>query len=145
MGESIHIIHVNSASSSETYKNNAAHDFKIRLPELISLEPVGDWYCCVKQCSIGFHFPAPLYLCTDICHDSVAGEKKLPVLRVIHQRTLVVYNTCVYVPVKVRDVSELRIYLIRTRDYKPPGYNVSSQPPVTHLTLEFRRGFQRPP
>lgn len=80
MGESNHIVHLNSASFSQTYKDNNAHDFKVRLPELISLEPVGEWYCCVKQCSVGFHFSAPLYLSSDICHDSVAGEKKTPCL-----------------------------------------------------------------
>jgi len=140
MGERVHILHLNSSSSEQTYSDNRVEDFRFHLPVPLTLEPVGDWFCCIRQCSFGFAFPGPLYLCCDICQDSIAGERKLPVLRVVHQRTGVVYTTCLYVPVKIGYISELRIFLVRTRDYKPPEYSTTGKP--THVTLEFVRGLQ---
>ena len=138
MAAGLHILHLNSEASRESYKNNRVEDFRCRLPDRLVLDPAGEWYACLRQCSFGFAFTrSPLYLCCDICDDSIAGERKLPVLRVVHQRVGVFYNTCLYVPVKVRDLAEIRIYLLKTIDYGFPGYTDSNP---TYLTLELRRG-----
>lgn len=138
MAEDLHILHLNSEASRGTYRDNTVENFRCRLPERLILEPAGEWYACLRQCSFGFNFTqSPLYLCCDICHESTAGERKLPVLRVVHQRVGVVYNTCLYVPIRARDFAEIGIQLLKTTDHKFPGYS-SSKP--THLTLELRKG-----
>lgn len=142
MSERVHIVYLNSASSSDTYTENRVEDFTVRLAQPLQLDPLGEWFCCIKQSSFGFSFPGALYICCDACVESTAGSRLLPVLRVVHKRQEVIYNNCIYVPLKVRDIAELRIYLLRTRDYNPPGYSKDRAvtPVPTHLTLEFRRG-----
>jgi hypothetical protein len=140
MDERVHIVYLNSAETSKTYSEDRAVDFTIRLPQSLQLEPVGDWYCCLRQCSFGFAFPAPLYVCCDAVTESSAGTRRLPVLRVVHRRREVIYSNCMYVPVKVRDIPALRVYLLRTTDYAPPTFEKETAP--THFTLEFRRGLR---
>jgi hypothetical protein len=138
MEQRIHTVYVNSAASSETYSENTSDDFVVRLAEPLRLDPVGEWFCCLRQCAFGFTFPSPLYVCCDAVGESSAGTRRLPVLRVVHKRQEVIYSNCLHVPVKVRDISALRIYLLRTKDYAHPEYTRVRV--ATHLTLEFRRG-----
>lgn len=140
MNERVHIVYLNSAAFSETYTDNRVEDFTVRLARPLQLNPIGDWYCCLKQSSFGFSFPGPLYVCCNLCVESTAGSRQLPVLRVVHKRQEVVYSDCLFVPLKVRDITEFRIYLLKTKDYTPPGYSRENSPVPTHMTLEFRRG-----
>lgn len=135
MDERTHLVYLNSGISSE---RDRADDFTVILPEQLRLEPVSEWYCCLRQCAFGFAFPGPLYVCCDAVAESSAGTRRLPVLRVVHRRQEVHYSNCLYIPVKVRDIPALRIFLLRTTDYAAPSYRKESI--ATHLTLEFRRG-----
>lgn len=140
MNRRLHVVYANSASSSNYHPENRIDDFTLSLAQPLQLDPVGEWFCCLRQCAFGFSFPGPLYVCCDVCEESTAGSKRLPVLRVVHQRKEVIYSNCLYVPLKVRDISQLRIYLLRTVDYAPPGYDSTKTVGPSHLTLEFRRG-----
>lgn len=134
-----HVLHVNSSASRGTFTDNTPSDFRIRLPERLTLEPAGRWYVCLKQCAVGFSFSkSPLYLCCDLSVDIPCGEIKLPVLRLIHQKKAGLYEPCLYLPVKQREVEEIRFYLLKALDNKPPGFSESSVG-TTYLSLELVR------
>ena len=140
----VHLLHLNSSSSKDTYPENKAEDFVCRLPEPLLLNPVGEWYACLRQCWFGFQFTdSPLYVCCDACCDVITGERKLPALRTVHQKVGVFYDSCLYVPVKTTYLNEFRFYLLKTIDYSKPLRTTSpsgkSDPKPTHLTLELRR------
>ena len=137
----VHLLHLNSSSSRETYPENEVVDFVCRLPESLLLEPAGEWYACLRQCQFGFQFnDSPLYVCCDVCTDIITGERKLPALRTVHQRVGVFYDSCLYVPVKSTYLNQIRFYVLKTVDYSKPrrSPSVKSAKP-THLTLELRR------
>jgi hypothetical protein len=69
----------------------------------------------------------------------VAGEKRLPVLRVVHQKVGVFYETCLYVPLKVNYLNELRIYVVKTTNYQRPGIQEGKKAKPTQITLELKR------
>ena len=142
-GEQVHILHVNSESSAETYSGNKPEDFVCKLPQTIVLEPTGEWYACLRQCSFGFPFTqSPLYVCCDVCSDVITGERKLPALRVVHSKTGSFYDSCLYVPIKATYLDRLRFYVLRTADFKKPrSGRTTSEKPVkpTHFTLELKR------
>jgi len=141
MERSVHILHLNSSAGIGTSTSSSPHDFIVQLPEALSLDPIGEWFCCLKQCYLGFNWSYPLYLCCSLCSETIAGDRKLPVLRVIHKKEVVIYDDCLYLPIRVRDIDQLQIYFLRTKDYLPPSYSgVRHREPVaTHLTLELRR------
>ena len=67
-------VYLNSAASHETFPENTSASFTQLLPERISLDPPGEWYCRLTSCNLGF---APLkahYLLCDCSSESVAGE-----------------------------------------------------------------------
>ncbi len=140
MAERRHIVlHLNSSTATKTFSK--PHDFTVTLPEELILEPVGEWSCCLRQIYLGFKVPFPIYLCCSACSEVVSGDRKLPVLRVLHKKEVTSFNDCFYLPVRVRDLSEIRLYCLRTKDYQFPKYSTerSREPTPTHLTLEFRR------
>jgi len=139
MAESVHVLHFNSFSSIESHPGNELRDFVCRLPQPLVLEPLGEWYACLKQCSFGFVFSDALYVCCDLCSDVIAGERRLPVLRVVHQQVGVYYDSCLYIPVKTSYLNELRFYLVKTKDYSKPGYTETSKQKPTNITLELKR------
>ncbi len=145
MEQSVHIVHLNSNSSFDVYEDNTAVDFTVKLCETLSLEPLGEWYCSLKQCYLGagFTFSYPVYACCPLVAESFAGDRRLPTLRVIHAKKLTVFDDSVYLPVRVRDVEEVRLYFLRTSDYRPPkskGREVrAAESFASHCTLEFRR------
>lgn len=143
MERSVHILHLNSLASEQSSSDaKSASDFTVKLPETISLSPVGDWFCSLKQCYLGFSWSYPLFVCCDLCEESVGGERKLPILRVIHKKEATVYDDGLSIPIIKRDIDRVRIYFLKTIDYQPPNYRVERarmQAP-THVTLELKRG-----
>ena len=141
MAETTHILHFNSDSSKASNPGNDPRDFVCRLPQPLVLESAGDWSACLRQCSFGFQFgDSPLYVCCDVVSDVVAGERRLPVLRVVHQKIGVFYDTCLFIPLKVNFLSELRFYVVKTSNYKRPGFDSARKKiKPTHFTLELKR------
>lgn len=145
MDEEVDILHVNSRTSEEIHPENRPHDFTVHLPRSLTLDPLGEYYLGVRQVYLGFTLSYPVYLCISICNSTIAGDELLPVLRVLHKKQSQYFNECLYVPIRVRDVSEIRVYFLRTLDYKPPSYTSprierARVQVATHVTLEIRRG-----
>ena len=139
----MHILYLNSSVEADSGASEDVRpdDFTLRLPEVLRLEPLGEWFCCLKQCYLGFNLSYPLYLCCSFCSESFAGERKLPVLRVIHKKEVVVYDDCLYIPIRVRDIDQVRVYFLKTIDFLPPNYKdkrARLRTP-THITLELSR------
>jgi hypothetical protein len=129
-------INLDSASYLEAYENNNNKQFVAVLPESINLDPVGDWYCALISSKLGFRATKPYYLCCDLCHESQCGDLKLPTLRLVYTQVVVQYHPLLFVPVKVRQFREVKIFLRRA-----DGAGVKSgSPGVTYCTLAFVRG-----
>ncbi len=139
--DQVFLVHLNSAVAQSGFSENVPEDFTCLLPEVLDLDPVGSWYICLKDCSVGFDVTRPVYVCCDICQESIAGDSKLPVLKVIYGKKALPQETCYQVPIKASQVGQIRIYLLRARDLAPPGY--SGKGSATYVTLEIRRGLQR--
>ncbi len=139
MEQRTHILHLNSDTA--TKYSSKPHDFTVVLSEELTLEPVGEWYCMLKQSYLGFKVAYPLYLCCSVCSETLAGDRRLPVLRVVQKKEVSTYQDCLYLPVRVRDLDEIRLYCLRTKDYRFPSYKSdrAREPTATHVTLEFRR------
>ncbi len=144
MAQRRHIVHLNSSTAIKS--SSKPHDFTVTLPEELSLEPLGEWWCCLKQSYLGFKVAYPIYLCCSVCGETFAGDRRLPVLRVVQKKEVSTYDDCFYMPVRVRDLSEIRLYCLRTKDYNFPKYQTERgrDPTATHVTLEFRRITEQP-
>ena len=73
-------VHLSSKDSQEYFPNNEIHHFTVKLPEVINLG--GPWE--VTLCDV--IYPAAktsqvISVLTDICNDSIVGDRKLPLLR----------------------------------------------------------------
>ena len=55
----------------------------------------------------------PLFLCSDLCIESITNTQTLPVLRRLEQKT-VTPITVTYVPLKVQDFDTIRFYICNT-------------------------------
>lgn len=130
-------IYLSSADSLSSYPDNRALDFNTLLPERIQLES-GGWRCGLTQLvlphtpgNVGTDGEVPLYLCCNICDDSIVGEKKLPVLaRVTENHTEPSHVT--YVKLRTRALSTVRVYLTDRH-----GAPASLRGGTSYCTLQF--------
>lgn len=106
-------IYLSSDDSPLHFPSNTAWDFTTQLPERMHLE--GEWQCGLLE----VHLPEvdsdqALYLCSDMCSDSIVGEKKLPVLgRVTGGLTQPSHVT--YAKTRTRLLSSIRLYIVDGR------------------------------
>ena len=133
MDESFHVF-LCSADGEEGLDH--PWDFTVRLPTRLQLN--GDqWWCSLIELTVQTDPSFPLYLCSDVCYDSIAGSRSLPVLSRISQPHTEAANL-VFVKVKTSELSSIRLYLIEaiTGDF---ATNVRG---CTYCTLRFtKHGF----
>ena len=134
MDREVHTVHLHSTSSTSVYEENYCWDFTTVLPRVIVLDSVDEWCCSLVQCYTP-KFVKPLYLCSNICEDSVAGQRRLPVLRVLYSSKTQFDEGCCPVPVRFREISTIRIFLQRADGEVPE----TKTKVVTHCTLQLHR------
>lgn len=105
MENSFHM-YLSSEDSRQTFPLNSAVNFSCLLPERLQLTNRG-WWCALLELRLPAAVDEPLYLCSNICNDSVA---KLPILARIGAQ-LTQPNHVVYVPVKIKELSVVQLYL----------------------------------
>ena len=125
-------IYLSSGDSLDSFPDNEPGDFRVQLPQRVYLAE-GKWWCGVAQLEIPENPKEPLYLCSNICMDSITGDFKLPVLRRIRGKVTQPTNV-IYVPVKGRELSTIRIFIRSLR-----GEAVSFASQTSYCTLRFYR------
>ena len=97
-----------SSKSSAEYPENSASDFTVQLPKTIS----GVQECGILEVRLPSSPSKPLFVCTDLCEDSIVNSKSLQVLRRVPLKT-VIPHLVTYVPLRVQSFDKIRIYIIQ--------------------------------
>lgn len=97
-----------SSKSSAHYPENTAADFTVQLPKNIS----GVKDCGVVEVKLPVVPKSPLFICTDLCVESITNSKTLPVLRQLGQKTFLP-SFITYVPLRVQSFDTIRIYICK--------------------------------
>ena len=116
-----------NSNPSRHYPDNTASDFTIQLPQtILGIHELG-----VIEVKLHATPKNALFLCSDLCRESIINDHTLPVLRRLEQKT-VTPTTVTYVPLKVQDFDTIRFYVSNSSG-KPE--NLAGE---TRLTLHLR-------
>lgn len=97
-----------SSKPSVSYPDNTAADFTIQLPRTIS---------DVKECGVvEVKLPSTpqktLFLCSELCVESITNSRTLPILRRVGQKTFSP-NFITYIPLRAYSFDTLRLYICK--------------------------------
>ena len=120
------------------HPNDNANDFTIELPFELQLK--GNWYCGLTEVEFKTkEANKRIYLCTDICQDSVVKKRQMPVLPSISlkkKQVNEIYNPARYVQISRDSLRKLRIYL-RDEDLKPTSFEGATLMCTLHLVKQW--------
>lgn len=129
MEDVVHM-YLSSEDSRKSFPSNTSSNFRCLLPERLQLTE-GKWRCALLELRLPEPVQQPLYLCSNICEESIAGEFKLPILARIDGE-LTQPNHVIYILVKTKELSVIEIYL-----YDRNGRPVSFSSGMSYCTLRF--------
>lgn len=125
-------IHLCSNDSMDSFPLNKPHDFTLNLPERIQFK--GDeWSCAVVELILPSELNETAYLCTNVCQESIIGQRRVPVLRRITSAHTEPSHV-IRVPLKTNELSVLRLYLEHH-----DGSKVSLSSGTSYATLHFSK------
>lgn len=113
MAES-HYLFVSNEDSKLTHPGNTPDDFTVELPRPLNLD--GHWVCGLKEIYVSNKVnTGKVYVCTDLCQESLVCDTYTPVLRVIHKAvatrdTALTFDDPYYVKVQRERLQRLRIF-----------------------------------
>ena len=116
-----------SSKVTTSHPENTASDFTVQLPRTLS----GKKECGIVEVRLPASRKNPLFVCADLCAESVVNNKTLPVLRRVAQKTFLP-SFITYVPLRVQDFHTVRIYIC-----KESGEPINLQG-ETKVTLHLR-------
>lgn len=125
-----HTRHIYLSSRDPAFPENSPSNFRCLLPERMQLSGA-NWWCCLLELRIPENISEPLYLCSDACLESIVGQKKLPVLGMIGGK-ITQPNHVTYIPVKVKDISIIRLYICDSL-----GHPVSFSSGTSYCSIRF--------
>ena len=129
-----------STHSPKIHAGNTPYDFRVQLPRPLSLP--GYWSVSLTEFTLKLSKSIPadkgpaLYVCSDLCDDTVVGERELPLLRRAYTRksTNITYKNPYEVPLRVGHFGDVHVN-IRDDDNEPASFLTGE---VT-VTLVFKR------
>jgi hypothetical protein len=79
-----HYLFLASSDSKEFYPENIPSQFIVQLPHILQLQ--GDWFCALRSFDYRGDtvLPPELYICSDICEDSIVRNTQTSVLQYIN-------------------------------------------------------------
>ena len=126
-------VHLSSRDSMQYFPRNNTSRFTVKLPEILHLN--GQWE--VALCEIGLPKAKPqpkkLLVCSEICNESIIGEKRLPLLRVVTGKIPASFRTLQYIPVRPQDIERITLYIASAT-----GAQVSFDQGECSCTLHFK-------
>ena len=128
-----------SSDGARLFENNTAHDFTVQLDRMIQLE--GYWVVALTEIGITYRDTSKhienVYVYSNICEESFVGSSEHPLLRKIHiskdeteqytknrqkhMTTHLILNTPYYIPVRLGQLNQIRIY-ITDEDGQPSSF-----------------------
>ena len=122
---------LDSRDSTEYFPFNTASNFTVKLPSYVMLE--GSWTIGLVDIKIPTIDESAeveyLDVFCDITNESVASERKLPILRRVKKNAndWISFNPILYFPLKMREFDRMRIYI---KSDKNGTLSFDSQPMV---------------
>lgn len=116
-----------SSKPSAHYPENTAGDFTIQLPRTVS----GVQECGIVEVKLPTVPQKPLFLCSDICVESITNNQTLPVLRRLGQK-LSLPSIITYVPLRGQSFDTIYFYICKESGEKA---NLVGE---TQITLHFK-------
>ena len=116
-----------SSKASAFYPENTATDFTIQLPWVIS--DVHE--CGVVEVRLTTVPRDPLFVCSELCVESITDSKTLPILRRIGQKIFHA-NFVTFVQLRAQSFDKIRIYICKESGEK------ANFPGETQITLHLR-------
>lgn len=95
-----------SSSPTEHFPDNTSTDFTVQLPRVLS----GNWKLGAVEVNLSFPPKTQLFVCTDLCAESIVNERYLPVLCQLTKKTYQPGNI-LYIPVKTTHFHTVRVYI----------------------------------
>ena len=118
------------SSDDATLFDNKPYDFNVQLDKQTRIE--GNWVVALTEINVNYTGTAKqikdIYVYTDVCTGSIVGKSERPLLRRVHidtnntsktSKTLsanIVFETPYYVPVRVKELDQIRIYIKDEKD-----------------------------
>ena len=129
---------LSSEDGKSFFPSNTPHDFRIKLNRALQFD--GYWEVALTEIRIFMEDPTDtaLFVCSDICQDSFVGTSEQSLLRRVFFEDVngknVIYVHPYYVPLKLRDVQQIRIYI---KDEN--GADASFLKKKVSVTLHFKK------
>lgn len=106
-----------STHSPSVHADNKPYDFRVHLPRPLTL--LGDWTISLTEFSLKLQKAVPpsvrpeLYVCSNLCDDTVVGETELPLLRRVFAKryTNIIYEVPYEVPLRIGRFGDVHIYI----------------------------------
>lgn len=124
-----------SSDSQQVYNGNTPHDFMVHLPKPLYLQ--GHWTISLLEFILSVATPQPeLYVCSNLCQDSIVGDRELPLLRLVNLKKAenIIYNYPYQVPLRLGEFQDVRVY-IRDASNQPASFLKG----VTTVTLLLKK------
>ncbi|OOY49215.1 hypothetical protein BOW37_12775 [Solemya velum gill symbiont] len=110
-----HFLYLTNEDSKDTHPENTVTDFTIDLPKPLNLE--GTWECALLEVGFSDNFKSDiLYICTDVCEESVVCDTSHPVLRSVFNRSgskkgwsLKTFDKPIYLRLTRADLQRIRV------------------------------------
>lgn len=129
---------LSSDDGKSFYPNNTSYDFRIKLNRTLQFD--GYWVVALTEIRISekAQKDVELFVCSDLCQDSFVGSSEQPLLRRVFYEDVknsnIIYTQPYYVPVKLTDVQQIRIYI---KDEN--GNDASFLKKKVTVTLHFKK------
>ena len=111
-----------STDSQQIYSGNTPYDFLVHLPKPLYLQ--GHWTVSLLEFNLSTASTQPeLYVCSNLCQDTVVGERELPLLRLVNYKKAenIIYNFHYEIPLRLGEFQDVRVY-IRDSNNQPASY-----------------------
>ena len=126
-----------SSDSQQVYNGNTPHDFMVHLPKPKPKHLQGHWTISLLEFNLSVATPQPeLYVCSNLCQDSIVGDRELPLLRLMNLKKAenIIYNYPYQVPLRLGEFQDVRVY-IRDASNQPASFLKG----VTTVTLLLKK------
>jgi hypothetical protein len=101
-----------SSDSLDLYSNNQPYDFYVHLPIPLTLK--GYWTVSLLEVCMFCNKKTDVYIYTNLCEDTIVGDKELPLLRHVYLKTSSLNEIFTYpyeVPTRIGQVHDVHTYI----------------------------------
>ena len=124
-----------STDSPQFHPNNTTYNFRVHLAQPLQL--TGTWTISLLEFSIDpgktkQQVLPELFVCSSLCHDSIVGEREIPLLRRVYlEKPNIIYQYPYEVPIKLGQFQDVHVYITDAKN--APASFLSGEVTVTSL------------